>query len=71
MPESVIMKITGHSTMEMFDRYNTVDAEDARRSIDQMQGYFASVDQNESVDQNVDQTAPTATDLPTRVGVKS
>lgn len=70
VPESVIMKITGHSTREMFDRYNTVDAEDARRAIDQMQGYFASVDQNESVDQNVDQTVPTATDLPTRVGVK-
>ena len=25
VPESVIMEITGHSTREMFDRYNTVD----------------------------------------------
>ncbi|TYT75273.1 hypothetical protein FIM25_06105 [Desulfobotulus mexicanus] len=25
IPESVIMKITGHSTMEMFNRYNTFD----------------------------------------------
>jgi len=30
VPESVIMKITGHSTWEMFDRYNTVDADDAK-----------------------------------------
>ncbi len=50
VPESVIMKITGHSTREMFDRYNTVDDEDTRKAIDQLQGYFANVDQN------VDQT---------------
>ena len=31
--ESVIMDITGHSTREMFDRYNTVDAEDAKIAI--------------------------------------
>jgi integrase len=46
VPESVIMKITGHSTREMFDRYNTVDAEDARQAIEQMRGYLANVDQN-------------------------
>ena len=26
--ETVIMKITGHSTREMFDRYNKIDRED-------------------------------------------
>ncbi len=26
--ESIIMKITGHSTREMFDRYNKIDRED-------------------------------------------
>ena len=26
--ETVIMKITGHSTREMFDRYNKVDSDD-------------------------------------------
>ena len=49
--ESVIMAITGHSTRDMFDRYNTVDAEDARKAMEQLQGYlkFAIVDQ--TVDQ--------------------
>jgi integrase len=49
VPESVIMEITGHSTREMFDRYNTVDEEDTRRAIEQFQGYLANVDQ--TVDQ--------------------
>jgi len=44
--ESVIMKITGHATRQMFDRYNTVDGEDARKAVDQLQGYFANVTQN-------------------------
>ena len=29
--ESVIMQITGHSTREMFDRYNRIDEEDIGR----------------------------------------
>ena len=36
--ESVIMQITGHATREMFDRYNTVDEDDARVAITQLQG---------------------------------
>lgn len=48
--QSVIMKITGHSTNAMFNRYNTVDDEDASRAMNQMQEFFASVDQN--VDQS-------------------
>ena len=51
LPESVIMQITGHSTREMFDRYNTIDSEDTRQAIKQLQGYL------QSVDQNVDQAA--------------
>ena len=39
------MKITGHATREMFDRYNTVDAEDARQAIDQMGACLANVTQ--------------------------
>ena len=36
MAESVIMHITGHSTREMFDRYNKVNEDDNRIAIDQM-----------------------------------
>jgi len=49
VPESVIMAITGHSTREMFDRYNTIDLEDAQQAVDKMQSYLSSVDY--SVDQ--------------------
>jgi len=52
VPESVIMKITGHSTREMFLRYDTVDSFDIRKAVDQMEGFL------KSVDQNVDQVAP-------------
>ena len=31
--EGVIMQITGHSTREMFDRYNTIDMEDMKKTI--------------------------------------
>lgn len=47
--QSVIMKITGHSTNSMFYRYNTIDESDARQAMVQMKGYFANVDQ--TVDQ--------------------
>jgi integrase len=50
VPESVIMTVTGHSTREMFDRYNTVDTDDAKQAINQFRNYLL-----ESVDQNVDQ----------------
>ena len=39
--ESVIMDITGHSTREMFDRYNTVDNDDTRKAVEQMEIYVA------------------------------
>jgi integrase len=40
VPESVIMQITGHSTREMFDRYNTVDEDDAREAVEMFSGYL-------------------------------
>ena len=46
VPESVIMNITGHSTREMFDRYNTIDIKDTRKAINQMEVFLQSVDQN-------------------------
>ncbi|MBF0526830.1 MAG: hypothetical protein HQK56_17235 [Deltaproteobacteria bacterium] len=33
VPKSVIMQMTGHRTSAMFDRYNTVDEEDAREAL--------------------------------------
>lgn len=48
--ESVIMAVTGHSTMAMFDRYNKIDLEDTRQAVGRMEAYLANVDQ--TVDQN-------------------
>lgn len=42
--ESVIMEITGHSTREMFDRYNNIDEEDAHNAMGQLEGYFQNGD---------------------------
>ncbi|MBT3368237.1 MAG: site-specific integrase [Nitrospina sp.] len=46
VPESVIMAITGHSTREMFDRYNTVDLEDTRQAVNTLEVFFQNVKQN-------------------------
>ena len=53
VPESVIMAITGHSTREMFDRYNTIDEDDTRKAVDQLQGYLQNSDQNSDQKRNV------------------
>jgi integrase len=44
--ESVIMAITGHSTRAMFDRYNTVDLDDAHQAVDRLMVFLASGDQS-------------------------
>ncbi|MCK9230753.1 MAG: hypothetical protein RBS58_09865 [Syntrophales bacterium] len=41
----VIMKIPSHSTREMFLRYDTVDDADARKAVNQMEGFLESVGQ--------------------------
>ena len=43
---SVIMTITGHSSMEMFRRYDTVDQGDQAKAVDQMRDYLQNLDQN-------------------------
>ncbi|SPF42642.1 conserved hypothetical protein [Syntrophobacter sp. SbD1] len=45
VPESVIMEITGHSTREMFDRYNKIDHEDRRQAVDSMSYFLRNLDQ--------------------------
>ena len=40
VPESVIMAITGHSTRDMFDRYNTVDDSDMKGAMDRFGSYL-------------------------------
>ena len=46
VPESVIMEITGQSTREMFDLYNTIDTEDAHRAGGQLEVFLQNLDQN-------------------------
>jgi len=53
VPEGVIMRITGHSSREMFDRYDTVDQGDMKDAIDRLQKFV-------NVDQSVDQDAKKA-----------
>jgi len=48
VPEGVIMRITGHSSRTMFDRYDTVDHGDMKNAVDRLQKFL-------NVDQNVDQ----------------
>lgn len=43
-PESVIMRITGHSTREMFDRYNRIDQDDMRKAVAQMGTFLATAE---------------------------
>lgn len=34
------MEITGHATWEMFDRYNTIDRDDAREAMQRLGDYL-------------------------------
>jgi len=51
VPESVIMAITGHSTREMFDRYDTVDIDDTRQAVKSLEVFFQNVTQNVTLDE--------------------
>jgi integrase len=38
---TVIMKLTGHKTLSMFTRYNSVDEDDAKQALKMMDRHFA------------------------------
>jgi integrase len=40
VPQSVIMHMTGHRTSAMFERYNTVDEEDARQALERLNAFL-------------------------------
>jgi integrase len=42
---TVIMKLTGHKTLSMFTRYNTVDQADAKDAMEKLEGYFAKTEE--------------------------
>ena len=42
VPKSVIMHLTGHKTSVMFDRYNTVDENDAREALQKMESFLSA-----------------------------
>jgi len=41
--QHVIMEITGHSTDEMFRRYDTIDDDDKEQAAKELQEYLANV----------------------------
>jgi integrase len=54
IPESIIMDVTGHSTREIFNKYNTIDMDDRKQAINLFQAFLRNP--SPSVDQTVDQT---------------
>jgi integrase len=44
--ESVIMEITGHSTREMFDRYNSIDGQDKKEAVRRFEVFLTNANQN-------------------------
>lgn len=42
---TVIMKLTGHKTLSMFTRYNTVDQADAKEAMQQLESFFSKKDE--------------------------
>lgn len=52
VPESVIMQITGHSTREVFDRYNSIDEEDIRGAVNTFGEFLRNALNARKIDQN-------------------
>ncbi|MGM0383497.1 MAG: tyrosine-type recombinase/integrase [Thermodesulfobacteriota bacterium] len=56
--KSVIMHLTGHKTSTMFDRYNTIDEEDARDALKKLKEYVEMRDREGSVAEECSHSAP-------------
>jgi len=39
------MKLTGHRTLSMFTRYNTVDQADAKDAMEKLESYFGKIEE--------------------------
>ena len=48
--QSVIMKLTGHKTLAMFNRYNTIDQDDAISAMDKLNAFLEMQNSSESSD---------------------
>jgi hypothetical protein len=48
--QTVIMKLTGHKTLAMFHRYNTVDQDDARQAMDRLNTFLSEQNFSENTD---------------------
>lgn len=49
VPERVIMRITGHETREMLDRYGIVDEQDMRTAFEATQRYVEALPKERKV----------------------
>jgi integrase len=62
VPRSVIMHLTGHKTNAMFDRYNTIDEEDAREALRKLNVFLENQSQEEVVIDECSHSAPKEVD---------
>lgn len=62
VPKSVIMHLTGHKTSAMFDRYNTIDEEDARDALKKLNEFLDREEQRKTGTNECSHSAPTGAD---------
>jgi integrase len=44
VPESVVMKISGHKTREVFERYNIIDSKDTTEAMQRLNEFYRAED---------------------------
>ena len=58
VPKSVIMHLTGHKTSAMFDRYNTIDEEDAKDALKKLNEFLGRQAHEEASTEECSHSAP-------------